>query len=337
MPFTTPVLGGTRVRAARKTRLELISRNPVDAGVYVTPWTGAPMLCRPTLHDRVLITKIATLNSLSPGAIRLAARAVAVEGLAGEQATEASRGAAAADKALMDATRHRLQVALIRQARVTPDAASAVLDPGTEVLKNLARLTNQKLATYLRQLPAWPASALDAIAEIMAPLMDTGRIPRLIRMLGQVREQITEWSVTQWRTASCAQMICSAAELGLKMAEAALAKAWLATERMVALLQIWVTAPAAIVRLATQPEWLLDGWEQACHIWNHARDDAGQYAALIELIEHVPIMPREVSEWGGNTVDLVPHRPATLEAEWRNGATAYDLIARNEQFRALAL
>ena len=91
VPFTTPVLGGTRVRAALKPRLELIARNPADGrGVYVTPWTDSALLYRPTLHDRVLITRIAALGSITPTTILHAARATAAEGLAGEPAMAAS-------------------------------------------------------------------------------------------------------------------------------------------------------------------------------------------------------------------------------------------------------
>jgi len=131
-------------------------------------------------------------------------------------------------------------------------------------------------------------------------------------------------------------MVCAAAELALSMATKALAEVRHATADMVGLLRSWSTRPAAVTRLAERPEWLLDGWEQICLIWNYAQDDAARYAALVEVVEYVPIMPKEVSDWSGDTSDLVLRRPGILESEWRNGATMYDLIARNEHLRAIA-
>ena len=109
---------------------------------------------------------------------------------------------------------------------------------------------------------------------------------------------------------------------------------------MLALLRAWAADPDAIVRLVGRPEWLLDGWEHICLIWNHAADDAARRAALAEIVEHVPVLPREVNEW----CQTMPKAESTarfrrlvhLNEDWRTGATVFDLIARNEQFRAAA-
>jgi hypothetical protein len=339
VPFTTPVLGGTRVRAGRKTRVELTFRNPADGrGVYVTPWTDIALRCRPTLHDRVLITKIAALPSLTPTTIRQAARTTAEEGLAGEPAMEAARAATAKDKEIRAIASHRLLVALIHQVNAVPDLQHASLEAGTDDLDTQARLTNDWLASHLGQPRTWAATALEAIADIMSGSGELDRIPRQIAMLRQTRDEIAGWGREQWRVdwISCADMISSAAEFTLTLAASALAKERLATENMIGLLRTWAIDPDVVIRFAARPEWLLDGWEQICLIWNFARDDAGKCAALVEIIEQVPIMPKAVSEWAGNTSDLVVHRPISLNVDSRNGASVHDLIARNEQFRALA-
>ena len=61
---------------------------------------------------------------------------------------------------------------------------------------------------------------------------------------------------------------------------------------MIGLLRTWATDPDSVIRIAARPDWLLDGWEQICLIWNYARDDATRSAALVEILEHVPILPR---------------------------------------------
>jgi hypothetical protein len=330
-PFTTPLLGGTRVRAAPKTRIELVSRNPVESrGVCVTPWTDLALLCRPTLHDRVLLTAIAELDRISPATIRKAARAVAAEGLAGDPAMEAAQYAAGCDANIAATEREGLLAALQRQTGGPP-----IADRGTD---DLANLPDDWFASHASQSGELAAGALDALAEVIASTGAMGGVPRVIAMVRLVREEMLEWSRTQWPHAwmECVRSIAAVAEVTLSLAAQALAKARLATEDMVGLLRTWQTDPSVIVRLAEQPEWLLDGWETICLIWNDAHDDTGHCAALIEIVERIPIMPAEVTEWAGDISDLVVRRPISLAVEWRNGATVYDLIARNEHFRAIA-
>jgi hypothetical protein len=107
---------------------------------------------------------------------------------------------------------------------------------------------------------------------------------------------------------------------------------------MVGLLRGWAADPEAIRWLAGRPEWLLDGWEQICLIWGYAQDDATRRVALAEMVQLVPVLPREVKDW----TDIAPdidiavrlRRMVRLNEDWRTGATVFDLIARNEHLRA---
>jgi hypothetical protein len=99
IPFTTPLLAGTRARPAEKQGLELVIPNPAGGrGVYIMGWTSISSLCCPTLHDRQLNDRIAKLVSVTPSTIRRVGREVAAEGLAGEEATTAARLAAEHDR-----------------------------------------------------------------------------------------------------------------------------------------------------------------------------------------------------------------------------------------------
>lgn len=339
VPFTTPILGGTRVRAAQRSRIELLTRNPADGrSVYVTPWSEGGLPWRPTLHDRVLIQRIATLGAITPATILQASRATAAEGLAGERAMAAAQAAKAADDSVRAMTCYRLLVDLIRQVAIDPDVSTAILDPNRHDLDALARRTNDWIATQLHQPRTWAATALESLGIILANNGESGRNPRLIAMLRQTHDDIVEWSRNQFRgeRISCAYMITGAAELALSMATKALTDTRRATEDMIGLLRSWSVNPAAVQRLASRPEWLLDGWEQVCLIWNYAQDDSARYAALVEVVEYVPIMPKEVNDWSGSSSDLVLRRPGMFDTDWRNGATMFDLIARNEQLRAIA-
>jgi hypothetical protein len=348
VPFTTPLLGGTRARPVSSQRVELIVRNPSGgSGVYVMPWSGITSLYRPTLHDKVLNARIAALGQITPASIRGVARSVAVEGLAGEQAMAAAQTSAITDASDRKATNHQLLVALIRQVNVVPDMSASGFAPGTVDLDTRARQTILWLAPRLGQSLTWAFSALDEIGAALAgvgvvPVSEEGRIPRLTAMLSQTKEEIGLWCGGQRNEdrLAGAHMVCSVAELTLALTEPALTAARNLTLDMVGMLRSWAVDWESVIRLATLPEWLLDGWEQICMIWNYARDDASRCAALAEIVEHLPILPREVRLGGDSLSKLenlfLSRRPIGLNEDWRTGAAVFDLIDRNERFRAMA-
>ncbi len=67
VPFTTPVLCGARARLSETEALELMIPNPSGGrGTYIVPWTGIASLCRPSLHDREMIRRLAEEPAVSP-------------------------------------------------------------------------------------------------------------------------------------------------------------------------------------------------------------------------------------------------------------------------------
>jgi len=84
-PFTAPLLAGARLRALNRSGIELVVPNPSGGrGVYILPWNSARTLCRPTVHDLRLYEELRRVPALTPGSVRLAARVVAIQGLAGQ-------------------------------------------------------------------------------------------------------------------------------------------------------------------------------------------------------------------------------------------------------------
>jgi hypothetical protein len=346
VPFTTPLLAGARARLAGRPGVELILHNPAGGrGVYVMPWSGITALCRPTLHDKVLNGRIGALRDVTPATIRHAARLTAAEGLAGEQAMEAAELAIATEKSDRLATHGELLLILLRQVNREPHVSSAAAPPD---LDKSARQAIAWLAPHLGMPASRMVEALDAISDVMAGVGmasggEAGRIPRLVRMLRQTRDDIGEWAPRQpgENLQSGARTVSVAADLMLSRAATLLGKSRAMAVDMIGLSRLWNTDPEAVIRLAARPEWLLDGWEQICLIWRYARDDAGRRAALAEIADHVPVMPRQLSEWSGCSLDLndpsLAQRPLQLNRDWRTGAAVFDLIARNEQFRAVAI
>ena len=347
VPFTTPLLSGTRARPAEKQGLELVIPNPSGGrGSYIMPWASITALCRPTLHDKMLNARIAGLKSVTPGIIRRVGREIAAEGLAGEEAMEAARSAAVTDKDDRLVTNYRLLMTLIEQVNIIPATQDDIAETPSLELERRAKLTIAGVAPRLGQSITWVATALEALADVMENIgvgaaSITGRSPRLVGMLRKTSTEISEWSRTQRAEdqASYARMVCTVADFTLALAQELLGRSHALLTDMVSLLRHWAADPEAIVRLAGRPEWLLDGWEQICLIWGDAQDDAGRRAALVEIAGLVPVLPREVNDW----CDATPHPDGTLRfrrlvrgnEDWRTGATIFNLIARNERFRAV--
>nr|WP_321984004.1 hypothetical protein [uncultured Lichenicoccus sp.] len=351
VPFTTPLLGGTRARPAGRQSLELIIPNPSGGrGAYIMPWSGIASICRPTLHDHVFNERIAGSENVTPVAIRRIARQVAAEGLAGEQAMAAAQGADDAERNVRMVMNYKLLVALVAQVADVSLCAEGG-DPATR-----ARMTVDWISPRLGQTPAWTADALEALASIMVDIGvgpvrslvsgsgggTTERIPSLLAMLARVREDVAAWGTDQAEEdqAAYVRMICTVADLTLSLAAITLRRAQALTEDMVGLLRAWAADRAGIVNLVARPDWMLDGWEQICMIWNHATDQAMRRAALIEIVSLVPILPREAIDWTQGTSDagsvIAFRRMIPFNQDWRTGALVYALVARNEQFRARA-
>jgi hypothetical protein len=346
VPFTTPLLEGTRVRPAEKHGVELVVPNPSGGrGAYIVPWTGIDMLCRPTLHDVVLNDRISGLTIVTPATIRRSARALATEGLAGEDAMQAALKAVDEEKEARTVTNYQLLMELVAQVNLdvpNTDGASGAIHQ-----ERRAKATIAWVAPRLGRSTGWVPVALEALADVFGHLgvgaaRNTARIPRLVNLLRTAALDIQSKSRGMPEDqVGYAQMICAVAEHTLSLSDTIIGKARGLTENMVNLLRTWGADPDSVVRTVSRPEWLLDGWEQICRVWLHAADEAARRAALAEIATLVPVIPREANEWCENVRD-VEHslrfrRVVSLNEDWRSGATVFDLIARNEQFRAVAL
>ncbi|MGA3004071.1 MAG: hypothetical protein ABSE20_20340 [Acetobacteraceae bacterium] len=345
LPFTTPLLGGARARLSRNRGIELIVRNPAGGrGVYVMPLNAVTSLCRPTLYDKVVSNRIAFLETVTPATVRAIGRATAAEGLAGEGAMQAARAAAKTEEGDRRVVVRHLLSSLIRQVNPGPNASSPVPGPGSPDLDARARQTIAWLAPRLGQSAGWGVKALDALADAITGLGigDSGRIPGIIKLLDAMREEIAEWANTQrdGDRVLFAHTVCSVCDFTRSAAATMTTQTRMLTGDMVRLLRQWATDPDSVVRVAERPEWVLDGWEQICLIWNYAQDNAARRVALVEIADHIPVIPKELNEWGGGRANMddvfAEQVHIGLNEDWRTGASVFDLIARNEQLRAAA-
>ena len=348
VPFTTPLLGGTRARPADRQQVELVIPNPSGGrGVYIMPWAAIASWCQPTLHDSVFNERIASLANVTPATIRRVALQVAAEGLAGEAAMDSARLAVKLEKGDRLVTNYQLLMSLVEQVGSRFAQAAMSRDTGKPDLMMQARLTVDWISPRLGRPATWTATALEALSDVLTnvgvgPAGGGGRLPRLLEQLRACRASMSEWSCLQQNEdqAEYVAMTCTVADLTVSLAAATLSAVRALVADMVQLLRSWSADPAAVAQLAIRPEWLLDGWEQICLIWGYAEDDAARRAALTEIAGLLPVLPKEASEWSDIKADfdasLRFRRVVTLNEDWRTGSRVFDLIARNERFKAVA-
>lgn len=347
LPFTTPQLFGSRGRPGRGAGIEMILPNPSGGrGVYVLDWAGVRTFCRPTVHDRHLITKVADLKAITPRTIRHAATEIAAAGMAGESAMEAALRTIEAERDALVVGNYLLLMTLVEQvdsdAPAEPGGKANARDTEQRAQRAVARIAGQ-----MERTPAWVAAALERLTDLLRNIgvraqSSPPRVRRTLDLLRAVRGEINQWRERNIDNALApyAGMICAVADLTLSLTAAMVEDVDRATDSTISLLRDWADDPDAVARLASQPEWMLDGWEQICLLWRQAVTPADQRIALAEIAVLVPVLPREIADLAGGVGDdrVNQHRRfVPLNEDWRTGATVFELLARNEDLRAVGV
>ena len=336
--FTSPLLAGARIRHAER-RCELVVPHPGGArGVYIFSIASLAEFCVPTLHDQRLAERLAGLSALCPDAVRSVARAVAAEGVAGRGASAAAQAATAQEVQAASRAETALFLSILKQGGeglVTPDRQAA------EAVLSLARRTGRDAdavrADVARLSQTLARSGLDM------PGMDgtPGRCARLLDAIEAVRAGILGWAGA-----------CAPDGPGLALTEAAscmhaAGQRLLASSRALladqaALLQAWAANPEGVAARLGRVDWLLDGWEHLCLLWQVAETDDQRADAVAEAISLLVALPKEAESWLGETeAALVPLRPRRAPAAAhrlspRPPSQLVTLVARNERILARA-
>jgi hypothetical protein len=347
VPFTTPLLAGARARPAQRGGAELIVPNPSGGrGVYVLPWSGVRELCRPTVHDTRLNEMVTALPSVTPSAIRAAARQIAAQGLAGREARSAAHAASENDKYQRRLANFLLVMSLVDQIEPSGPGDPAPDQEKPEVLEERAKRALAKIAPRFGRPPEQIAIKLEELAAIFSAVgvgryASQARLARSIEGLCRLRTETQAWSAQHGGDSGAqAAMVADVAELTIGLAQRTAREALALTANVPDLLRQWETAPQPVLGLAARPEWLLDGWEQIALLWGTAENDKGRRAALTEMTVLLPVIPREAADWLGTAYDCEGparfRKAVSRNEDWRSGGQLLTLIARNEAMRALA-
>lgn len=347
-PFTTPLLAGTRVRESRYSGTELVVPNPSGGrGVYILNWPGVRSLCQPTVHDTVLFQRFSRLDTITPTTVRDAALTVAQEGYAGQEAADASRTILAADRE----RRVRTHLLLLTRLMAQIDPGGEAAAPPSSKIPDFDRRASAmlyRIAPRFGMSGAQLSNTLGAMGEAYAPtgIATSDGAPAYVPcLLGRLSETAAE--MQQWLEAGAdndinglGRSVLDAMNSARRTGETLLDNTMASLADPVALLQRWTADLPASQITAMRCEWLLDGWEQLCLLWQAAPTVAIRRAALLEIAPLVPVVPREAMNW---TDVIVPAasmeeacRVTSQQDAWRTGPAAFALIERNEKLRAMS-
>ncbi|TLU72630.1 hypothetical protein [Lichenicoccus roseus] len=347
VPFTTPGLFGTRIRIGSGGILEGIVPSPSGRGVYVLPWDQVGSLCQRTIFDQQLMSRLGVLSTVSPAVVRNQTWQAAVDGLAGRPAILAAQaGLAAADTALVQAQvflRCRLQGApgpeaaapLASRPSVKPQAGAAGDEAVTAFAgrhglqeENLA-LALQTLASNLADLDPAGRTAGSAAGSL------AGRIARLGALRDALRHDAGPAPSPRYDTRRVAALI----DLLLDNVTMAMAKTAVVIN-MPDLIRIWMKSPEPLRAILSQPDWLLDGWDQldaGYRLATMGRSTPVPVSRLIALLPPMPASePRTAEMFKARQIILQESRHLTEGADdTRPGRSGHDQVARGEAVLAM--
>ena len=287
LPFTSPALIATRVRATSAGELEMLLSNPGGGrGIYVAHWAALRGYVAPSLHDIMLVDRVSgdigAAGPPSPASIRRAAFDVAAEGHCGRRVAQAGQRARDAERRGTCRIRAHLLLSLSHALNLT-DAAAAAANPWTTEpddheawLTEAPRLLAKRLDVASPWLPAELTTAIARIAALAWPLglgphAAEARLPRVLSLLSEVSR-------------TCRSIVNLDRAVGVRVAEAAAAlhQARALLDDPIALLTAWRSDQPALLRMLEQPDWLLDGWDRICLL----SGDDKEGLALAQMLLH---------------------------------------------------
>lgn len=343
VPFTTPMLLGSRVRPGRRGELEIAVPSPAGVrGFYVLPLGGIGDICTPTLHDRLMVEVLEDTSIVTPNTILLVARAVAQEGLAGRAAAAA---AAAAEQAVTGQgllTNYMLLLHLIAQTEHPAEIERPAEEDAPAQVQARAQRAVARLAHSLGMPTERVVAALEGLA--MAYL-DVGlpgdrtkaRYQRQLREIEALSAEAARWADTSLDSglAGAATLVSRSAFFTVSCGQVVLADLLAPVDALRLLVMRWVADPEGVRAELSKLAWLLDGWAVILGIWETA-ERIGMPAAIHEMSILVPSMPLEVNKWvSGPELDYFANerkrhsRLVSRLEEWRTGRQI-DLVMRNE-------
>ncbi|MCA3302078.1 MAG: hypothetical protein INF98_07920 [Roseomonas sp.] len=279
------------------------------------------------------------LSDFAPEKIREAMIAIAAEGWRGRAAIAWADEQKTADTTARRRMFFLLLTDLIRrtelpaEAKVPPEQESLIyLRP--RIGKAVARIAKR----YSMTTEAVEA-AIEALASVFMPLGKrddsvTGHTRAAMAELQSFIKEIDQWLAPGRDNARGlrAEFLLRKAKLTLICTQAAINELDRVLDDTTILLRAWQRDQASVLRRASRPQWLLDGWDIIIALWRQS-EPSDREATFWEMSHLVPELPKEVEGWagfpeGGSSLRL--ESPAMIQGlDWRR-SRPLEFIARNE-------
>jgi hypothetical protein len=303
--FTTPQLFGARLprpRAGAPPDLILANLSG-QPGNNVLP--GAKLLATPglTAHDQALWQKLRELTDFAPERVREVMITIAAEGWRGRAAAACAEEQKTADITTLRRMFFLLLTDLIRrtelpaEAKVPPEQESLIyLRP--RIGKAVARIAKR----YSMTTEAVEA-AIEALASVFMPLGKhndsvTGHTRVAMAELQSFIKELDQWLAPRRDNMRGlrAEFLLRKAKLALICTQAAINELDRVLDDTTILLRAWQRDQASVLRRASRPQWLLDGWDIIIALWRQS-EPSDREACFWEMSHLVPILPKEVEGW----------------------------------------
>ena len=338
--------------------LEVVVPNPSGArGVYILPWSDVGALCRPTMHDVILVQTLMTLLDLSntpmsPATLREAARTTAARGLAGRPASNSAGKQTRSHAERLESTRLVLLMAVTTQIEARTAPGEKLHAQPRQEIERRGEVALTQLSQEFGQPAQNLADVLDVLAQSYVEIgvgayVAEAPLSRLLASLGSLQNDLRIWAQTQDNLSldsaqsetRDATSVTGVAELTGHMARMLVQTSRARLDDMPLLMRAALANSQEIMQRCERASWLLDGWERICLIWQHATTPPARQSALQDIARQIPLLPDEAETWlqlPGGTAAQLSQRPQTIMPGWNDPVSQLDRIARNEQIRAMS-
>lgn len=345
VPFTTPQLFGARLRQPSKgPPPELMIMGPQGkVGPTIVSSRDVPSVPGITAHDVALWRRLRELPVIGPEQVRVAALDTALEGWRGRAAMAWAEEQKTADSTALRRIFFLLLTDLIRRTELP---AESKVPPEQETLIYLRPRIGKAVARIARRANMTTEAveaAMEALAGIFMSLGKAddsviGHTRRAFAELQSFTKELERWLAPRRDNARGvrAEFILRRAQLALRCAKASISELDRVLEDTTILLRAWQRDQQSVIRRASRPEWLLNGWDIIIALWQQS-EPSDREATLWEMSHLLPELPKEVEGWSGfpeGGSRLRVEAPALIQGlDWRR-SRPLEFIARNESLLA---
>lgn len=346
LPFLAPMLGAVRLRSSPG-GLEFVLPNPSGGrGVYVAAWSVVAGFAAPNLHDTLLVGRLSGLDSIGPADVRQAARLVALDGHAGQEAADAARQAQDALDIAALRLRAQLLMSLARQGGfVRPEDAVGCMDrDGFNMLAARLGWHGPQLAEALQDVSVHYASVAVGAGQVSGaqpPLRisgeigrnETGRWGRLLSLVQKLRGSLAEEQFSRGGTdAVLLGRIMAATDHCIRQCALLLPEIKAMLLNPLPLLEAWRAGSLMAASWLHGLESALDGWDRICLLWFDARSPRLRQLLIPEIAALTRTSGGDGWLTGGSEPDAVVGDNDGAASSWER-----QRLTRNERVRAQEL